>query len=315
MAKIIIGIHGLGNKPDYHTLSQWWKSSICEGLNHIAKPHKYLKFHLVGWSDLIHSEPEDYNITETESPLFVSEPYKPALAWSDPKNDNRRKRIQKFLEEQLERILINADGTVNFASITDKIIQRYFSDLDIYYSGECIGDSNVLIRDAIRERLYKVLKKYQGHSIMLIAHSMGSIISYDVLKNHVNDISIDTFVTIGSPLGLPIITGKTIKEQGGVSTLTVPNNIKKDWFNFSDLEDKVAINYDLADDYAPSLSGIKITDFEIYNNYEVDSERNPHKAYGYLRTPQLSEKIDEFLMAGKNKINTWLTRKLNEFFK
>ena len=90
--------------------------------------------------------------------------------------------------------------------------------------------------------------------------------------------------------------------------------MQNNWFNFSDLEDKVAINYDLADDYAPSLSGIKITDFEIYNNYEINNERNPHKAFGYLRTPQLSEKIDEFLMEGKNKINNWLTRKLNSLF-
>jgi len=315
MAKIIIGIHGLGNKPGFNILTQWWKASICEGLNHISKPHKYLKFHLVRWSDLIHLQPEDYNIKDIENPLFVSEPYKPALFWSKPKSADRRKRIQKFIEEQLEKILINADGTVNFASITDKIIQRYFSDLDIYYSGECIGDSNVLIRDAIRERLFNVLKKFQGHGIILIAHSMGSIIAYDVLKNHVDDITVDTFVTIGSPLGLPMITGKIIKEHGGISKLTVPENINSNWFNFSDLEDKVAINYDLADDYAPSLSGIRITDFEIYNNYEINNERNPHKAFGYLRTPQLSEKIDEFLMEGKNKINIWLTRKLNSFFK
>jgi len=183
----------------------------------------------------------------------------------------------------------------------------------MYYSGENLKESNILVRDAIRERLYKVLKKFQGHSIMLIAHSMGSIISYDVLKNHENDIAIDTFVTIGSPLGLPIITGKIIKEQGGISTLTVPNNINNDWYNFSDLEDKVAINYDLADDYAPSLSGVKITDFEIYNNYEVNGIRNPHKVYGYLRTPQLADKMDEFLMTGKNKISTWLIRKTNKY--
>jgi len=315
LAKIIIGIHGLGNKPHHNLLADWWKFSINEGLNHINKPHKYLKFQLVGWSDFIHPEPEDYNLTDRESPLFVSEPYTPAVTWSEPKSDDRRKKIQKFLEEQLEKILINKDGTVNFASVTDKIIQRYFSDLDMYYSEENLEDLNTLARDAIRERLYKVLKKYQGQSIMLIAHSMGSIISYDVLKNHSNDIVIDTFVTIGSPLGLPIITGKIIKEHGGISTLTVPNNIKKDWFNFSDLEDKVAINYDLADDYAPSLTGVKITDFELYNNYEINGIRNPHKAYGYLRTPLLSEKIDEFLMADKNKFSLWIARKINEYLK
>ena len=191
MGKIIVGIHGLGNKPHVNLLAEWWKFSIKEGLNHINKPHKYLKFQLVGWSDLIHPEPEDYNLTDRENPLFVTEPYLLAESWVEPKSDNRRKKIQKFIEEQLEKILINKDGTVNFASVTDKIIQRYFRDLDMYYSGEKIKESNVLIRDAIRERLYKVLKIFQGHNIMLIAHSMGSIISYDVLKNNENDITID----------------------------------------------------------------------------------------------------------------------------
>ena len=314
MSKIIIGIHGLGNKPPHNLLREWWKDSIREGLTHINKPHKYLKFHLVSWSDLLHNQPENINIKDPEHPLYLSEPYLPAQSWSEAKPDVKRKKIQKFIEEQLEKILINDNGTINFSSITDKIIHRYFRDLDSYYSRECIQETNVLVRDAIRERLYKTLKKYQGDNIMLIAHSMGSIIGYDVLKNHYNDISIDTFVTIGSPIGLPIITAKVIQEHGGKSNLTVPDNIKKSWYNFSDLEDKVALNFDLADDYGQNQSGIKIEDFEIYNNYEINNERNPHKVYGYLRSKQLAEKIDEFLLEGKSKLNIWLIRKINNFF-
>ena len=315
MAKIIIGIHGLGNKPPHSLLKQWWKSSICEGLNHISNPHKYIKFQLVCWADLLHPQPEDYNITDPENPLYLAEPYKPAVGWGEVKIDEKRKKIRKFIEEQLEKILLNSNGTINFSSITDKIIHHYFRDLDSYYSGESLTDTNILIRDAIRERLYKVLKMYQGNSIMLIGHSMGTIIAYDVLKKHINDISIDTFVTMGSPLGLPVITAKIMKEHGGKSELTVPNNIKKNWFNFSDLEDRVAINFDLSDDYAPSNSGIKITDFEIYNNYEINNEKNPHKVYGYLRSSQLAQKIDEFLLEGRNRFNTWLIRTVNHLFK
>ena len=40
---------------------------------------------------------------------------------------------------------------------------------------------------------------------MLIAHSMGSIIGFDVLTFLATDIKINTFITIGSPLGLPVI--------------------------------------------------------------------------------------------------------------
>ena len=31
MAKVIIGIHGLGNKPPKDILEKWWKLSIEEG--------------------------------------------------------------------------------------------------------------------------------------------------------------------------------------------------------------------------------------------------------------------------------------------
>jgi hypothetical protein len=312
LAKIILGIHGLGNKPPHNLLNKWWKTSICEGLNHINKPHKYLIFQLVSWSDLLHPQPEDYNITDQEHPLYLAEPYAPATKWIEAKSENKRRKIRKFIEEQLEKLLLNSDGTINFSSITDKIILHYFRDLGIYYSDKKLKNSNLLIKEVIRKRLYKILQSYQGNSIMLIAHSMGSIIAFDVLKNHLEDISIDTFVTIGSPLGLPIITTKIIKEHGGKSELTVPMNIKKNWYNFSDLEDKVAINFDLSDDYAPSASGIKILDFEIYNNYEINNERNPHKVYGYLRAPQLSQKIDEFIIEGKNKFNVWVLRKIND---
>ena len=32
MPDIIIGIHGLANKPNKKTLEDWWKKSILEGL-------------------------------------------------------------------------------------------------------------------------------------------------------------------------------------------------------------------------------------------------------------------------------------------
>jgi len=31
MAKVIIGIHGLANKPEKEALKQWWHDAIVEG--------------------------------------------------------------------------------------------------------------------------------------------------------------------------------------------------------------------------------------------------------------------------------------------
>ena len=61
------------------------------------------------------------------------------------------------------------------------------------------------------------------------------------------------------------------------------------------MEDKVAFNYKLNDDFSESSNGLRITDFVVYNTYSSNGQRNPHKSYGYLRTPEVAEKIYQFL--------------------
>jgi len=77
ISKIIIGIHGLRNKPEEELLSDWWKRSILDGLNLNGCPVKDLKFELVYWADCIY--PESLSITEKNrmSPLFLGSPYLP----------------------------------------------------------------------------------------------------------------------------------------------------------------------------------------------------------------------------------------------
>lgn len=314
MSKIIIGIHGLGNKPPQKLLYKWWKSAIHEGLNHINKPHPFLRFELVYWADLLHPHPEDPNIKDPENPLFLREPYVKAEDWKVKKVDQSRKKIQKFIEDQIEKLFVNEDGTINFSSITDKIIHHYFKDLDLYYSNELIEGVNILTKDAIRDRLIKIIRKHQSKDIMLIGHSMGTIIAYDVLLNYVDDLFIDTLVTVGSPLGLPIIRGKILKEKPNQVQLSVPDNVKNHWYNFSDLRDRVAFDFSLADDYLPSKKKIGITDFEVNNNYVINGKINPHKVYGYLRTPQLAIVIDQFLVDGRSVVWKWFAKQINKMF-
>ncbi len=314
MSKIIIGIHGLGNKPPKKLLEKWWKSAMLEGLNHVNMPHPFIKFEMIYWADLLYPRPKDQNITDTESPLFIDEPYSEAKNWTEKEINSKRIKIQKFIEEQLEKLLLNEDGTLNFSIVTDKIIQHYFRDLDIYYSSECINNSSVLIREAIRDRLSKALKKHAGKQIFLIAHSMGSIVAYDVLCSEPDKIKVDTLATIGSPLGLPIIKTKLVSETADQTKLAVPENVRNNWYNFSDLEDKVAINFDLADDYFPNKNKVKIKDFQVSNNYETNELRNPHKSFGYLRAPELANQIDQFVVGGRSGISIWLGRMFNKLY-
>ena len=45
--KIIIGIHGLGNKPPKETLEKWWKQAIADGLKLNSYPSTEFNFELI----------------------------------------------------------------------------------------------------------------------------------------------------------------------------------------------------------------------------------------------------------------------------
>jgi hypothetical protein len=97
--------------------------------------------------------------------------------------------------------------------------------------------------------------------------------------------------------------------------LTVPESIIRKWINLSDLEDRVAINYDLNDDYGQNSHNVKIDDFQVFNDYVIDGERNPHKSYGYLRSKQLADIIVEFCKHGKSRFRLWMEKiLLNKFY-
>ena len=147
---------------------------------------------------------------------------------------------------------------------------------------------------------------------------MGSIIAYDVLSQAQPDIKIDTLVTIGSPLGLPIIINKIKSEQhikfSKLHKLCTPESVRSHWYNLSDLRDKVAINYNLKDDYSENSKGVRPVDKMVHNNYKIYGDENPHKSYGYLRAPEMAEIIDEFLTVGQNKIKLWCREKIARLF-
>ncbi len=315
MAKLIIGIHGLGNKPLRLLLERWWRKAIREGLEHTGHHHS-IPFKMVYWADILHERSLKPWIWDKEHPLYLDEPYKPRGKNTARKPAKLRQAIYRILEKQLDKIFLNSDMTVNFAGVTDKVIHRYFKDLETYYSDQCLGvsHSGQLVGDAIRERLAAVLTKHRRKDIMLIAHSMGSIIAYDVLTRTCPDVKIHTFVTIGSPLGLPVIVSRIFYElkkvNSGINKLQTPGNVLHHWYNFSDLEDRVAFDHTLFDDYAPNSHHVQAEDIEVYNDYEIDGESNPHKSYGYLRTPELARVIEDFL---KEEKVSWLERKYRTF--
>ncbi len=299
MSKVIIVIHGLGNKPEAKLMHKWWWKSISEGLqNHTNNIYQKPIFKTVYWADVLYDKPKDEKCTDPESPFYLEEPYEPEIFSQVIKDQTVRQKIMDAIVFEVNKIFLNDDYSLNFSSINDLIIEKYFKDLDAYYDNG-INRNHQPIRETLRNRLKSVLLEHKNDDILLIAHSMGSIIAFDVLSLFKDEVQINTLITIGSPLGFPAVISKIAMElklkNRNTHKLEAPSSIKNNWFNFSDLEDRVAFNYKLDDDISESLNGIKVIDFIVNNNYSIRGKHNPHKSYGYLRTPEVAKKIYEFL--------------------
>lgn len=301
MKKILIVIHGLGNKPPKNLLCKWWLRSIHEGLNRIGKHRDKIPFEMVYWADVFYPNPMTLDIHDPKDPLYLDEPYTKGDVAVTDKNSTFKTILFQYIEDQLDKVFLNQDYSLNFSDVTDKVLQYYFSDLETYFTQDCLYSNNpkCTAKEEIRARLHKTISQYKGYKILLISHSMGSIVAFDVLSKFSNELNIDTFVTLGSPLGLPIIVERIFSEQKMTShrlkRLYVPDCIWPHWYNLSDPEDKVALDHTLADDFAPNKKGLKAVDMLVNNDYEWNSIANPHKSYGYLRTIEMAAIIDDFL--------------------
>ena len=64
-------------------------------------------------------------------------------------------------------------------------------------------------------------------------------------------------------------------------------------------KDPVALDNHLRRDFEENARGVQVVDDPVQNDYQVlkngEMDSNPHKSYGYLRTPELSRHVAEFL--------------------
>ncbi|MGZ2368912.1 hypothetical protein ACXR6G_03920 [Ancylomarina sp. YFZ004] len=301
MQQVIIGIHGLGNKAPKFVLEQWWKDSMSEGMIQAKSLKSLPEFEMVYWADILHDKPLDRWSDDEDSPYYLNEPFQRTSQQGVIEEHSIRKKVNGFISEKLSDIFLNDDKSLNYSFITDNILKRHFPDLDAYYKDDTQHESEVSshVRDQIRERLVQVINKYKDREIMILAHSMGTIVSYDVLNLLTPEIPIHSLITMGSPLGLPIVIGKIAAEQkirlNGKPVLSSPPGISSHWYNLADITDHVALHHKLGDDFLYNGKGIHPIDILVNNTYEMNGVKNPHKSFGYLQSPELISILNGFI--------------------
>ena len=274
MSKVIIGIHGLSNKPPKETLAIWWKEAIIEGLEKntgIANPE--INFESVYWADVMYETPD------TEPDAYKAAEEGALKTYDDSWLDAVREKVFDWEGD----ILDSAKKYLGIDKAADEVLEHKLKDLSRYYKEENI-------RKTLRERLASKIIEHRDKRIMILSHSMGTIIAYDVLRilgEEYSRLLVDHFITLGSPLGLPHVKYKIAQENRLVRT---PSIVKR-WSNFADKRDPVALDVHLSGDYAPNSDGVKVVDDLIANDWGGIH----HKSYGYLRAPEVSRVIREFI--------------------
>ncbi|MFW8610147.1 hypothetical protein [Rhizobium beringeri] len=146
-------------------------------------------------------------------------------------------------------------------------IEAFTRDVYLYLTSE-------LVRTEIDKI---VMKSMNGEPTIVVGHSLGSVVAYNVLKTNPG-FKVPMLVTIGSPLGIRAI-------RTPLSPIGFPKSVTS-WFNAYDTRDVVALNPLDSANFAvrppiENYSGVK------------NGTTNRHGISGYLGDPTVARKIYE----------------------
>jgi len=167
--------------------------------------------------------------------------------------------------------------------IATERMELHLRDLRRYVSNN--NDIAEHTRQMLKVRLRAAVEAKRP--ILLIAHSMGSVIAYDSLwqmaHSHGDHLRVDQLLTLGSPLGQNYIQRRLQGKSESIER-RYPNNVRH-WVNLTSVGDLTAIKPSLANEFGEMLElGLvdSIEDADLYNYFRLDGELNVHAEYGYL---------------------------------
>lgn len=167
-------------------------------------------------------------------------------------------------------------------TVEDKLLCELYK---LSTSNHFLGDCNKLFYDQAwrQDVLDRFLNLMTAEPTIVIAHSLGTVISYLALHSPKQSYDVPLYVTIGSPLGMPIVRAE-VNRLG--FPCVIPGSVSK-WLNFSDQDDIVAIVHKVAP-YFTQFS--RASDIIVKNPF---APSHAHDIDGYLQTPEIRAAITQ----------------------
>jgi len=295
--KHIIFVPGKNPNPEEALHSKLLWRTLVEGVRRVDSgvadtlQDSYAQFHLVNWNDLYYHSHEDVT---TDIPWVDALINKHGPTEQDIQDANSwniwLSRVLLTMGDDIPLLIRFLPEEVQSAA--DEI-SRYFNNTDN------IGSD---VRGLLKKTLHPMLENQDD--VLLIGHSLGSVISYDTLwelshQERVNG-KVD-LLTLGSPLGTHYMKHRLLgmNSQGGKS---YPDLIRH-WINFLAEGDLVGLNGKFKESFHQMLELQLVESIEdhshgIYNIFRSEEGLDCHRSYGYMVSPAVGSIIADWWKQG-----------------
>jgi endonuclease G, mitochondrial len=261
---VLVFLHGLAKKPEAEKLLEAWRWALS---NDNPRPDIFgqnnpslfsgtdADTRLVYYADVFHgtnfeTELESYfNLKNDSDTEFQNEAGSGNSDQFESPSDISG-RPEAYFESKLLKKMLSDDEIANdnqeaFGLVPRPVrewaIKRLAQEAYYYLFNKPIvrDGQSIDFKAALRERLLKVLKEEHaaGKKIVVAAHSLGSIIIYDTLRNDPECPPIERLVTFGSPLGISEVQNELV--AAGNDTVDFPPKLTGNWFNVYDSLDPI----------------------------------------------------------------------------
>lgn len=274
---LLIYVPGLMPKPAAAVHRDALARSLAAGLEAIGAPPNPAReaFTIYAWTHDFYGEDRDFTLDAASVERLLRAPLASDADIREARSLARRTKRLLFRLGNAIPVLIP-----HFATDRQRL---HIRDLNRYAR----DDDGAATR--IREGLAMLLREAGDRPILLIGHSMGSVICWDTLWHSHNvervDTEIDLFLTMGSPLGQRYVQTRLLSASYGDSS-RMPPSIRR-WVNLAAAGDMTSLDQRLANDFAALFpdSDLAIEDAGVTNAFRLDGVLNPHAEYGYLANP------------------------------
>lgn len=246
-------------------------------------------FRLVRWSDLFYASDRDFELDRAAVERLVEQG---GPSGADRKEANSASR-------RLKRLLYRVGD--RFPGLVERFADTWIRDT--------VADSRRYVEDrdglgtAVRERVAGGLEEAArgARRLVVIGHSLGSVAAYEALWDlthaHRRPLSVDWFLTLGSPLGTRFIQ-RSLAGRDRRGRERYPHGIRH-WLNFTAVGDLAALDPSIEDDFRPMLDlGLldSLADFdgELYGGFRGPKGLNVHRSYGYLVQPAVGRVLADW---------------------